>query len=126
MSKPAKDYTGLRYGRLVFLRKAPDWGDCMWWLRCDCGTEFVTKASAVTTGRTVSCGCYRSQLARKLCDKNFRKLVPIELTYPDGTVKRFESQRQASLITGIPVATLHQHGLDGTPTKGIIVKRLEK
>ena len=51
MSRPAKDFTGLRYGRLTILRPAPDWGEKRWWCRCDCGTEFVTDAySALYVG----------------------------------------------------------------------------
>lgn len=53
------DLTGQRFGRLVVLsraengpRNAPYWN-----VRCDCGTERVTRGASLRTGGSKSCGC---------------------------------------------------------------------
>jgi len=120
MSK-RKDYTGQRYGRLLVLRKASDWGYSQWWCKCDCGTEFVTAISAVTHGKTTSCGCYRRKRARELCATNMRKVTPVELIYSDNTVVKYPSLSQASRDTGIPRITLFQHRENKKPVRGIYV-----
>lgn len=54
----AIDITGLRFGRLVALRKvAPINKRTFWAFRCDCGTEKVANAMHVKAGRIISCGC---------------------------------------------------------------------
>lgn len=49
------DRTGLRFGRLVVLRK--DAAPRMWACRCDCGKEVLVNGSNLTKGATKSCGC---------------------------------------------------------------------
>lgn len=71
-----RDYTGQRYGRLVFVRRDHVDANSMqhWVMRCDCGTEFVTTANNVLAGHTRSCGCARrtmmlgNQRARKFAN----------------------------------------------------------
>lgn len=56
------DRTGQRFGRLVFLRFAGrKSGNGYWWLRCDCGVEFIAYGGNVTRGLTRSCGCLHSE-----------------------------------------------------------------
>ena len=60
MSK--KDLTGLRFGRLVVLKEAPErdkYGAIQWLCRCDCGNEVVVKGYHLTNETTRSCGCLR-------------------------------------------------------------------
>lgn len=40
--------------------------NAVWRWRCDCGKELAILGSSVTTGHTVSCGCYRVSQTRKL------------------------------------------------------------
>lgn len=56
----AKDRTGLRRGKLVFMREAGASNQCMhWWVRCDCGVEFSTRG----TTKAKSCkACSRENL----------------------------------------------------------------
>lgn len=59
-----KDLTGMRFGRLVVIRRAQTRSGVMGWLcRCDCGNEKVAYAYHLLHGRTSSCGCYRIECA---------------------------------------------------------------
>ncbi len=53
-----KEMTGLRFGRLVVTRYSHCDGRRAWWeVKCDCGTEFTTRADSLRSGKTQSCGC---------------------------------------------------------------------
>ncbi|HEX8837673.1 MAG TPA: hypothetical protein VF748_12105 [Candidatus Acidoferrum sp.] len=61
----AKDYTGLRSGRLTALTPHHTNGRKWWWtVRCDCGAERVYRIERIVSGRIKSCGC--NQHPRKL------------------------------------------------------------
>lgn len=55
------DLTGQKIRRLTFLEYVgkDDSRNAIWKVRCECGTIFTVKASAVKSGTTYSCGCYR-------------------------------------------------------------------
>lgn len=116
------DYTGQRYGRLTIIRKAPDWGYGKWWVRCDCGTEFVSKFSPIRIGKTISCGCAKSEHASKMCYSIKRKMIPVEAT-KDGETKRYESASAAARALGVVHSTIFDH-LDKTPLNGYTIKRV--
>ena len=55
-----KDLTGLRLAHctvLSFAYKGAN-GKSYWNVRCDCGKDFVAQGYNLTSGHTVSCGCY--------------------------------------------------------------------
>lgn len=57
------DLTGQRFGRLEVLgaaRKDVASGAAYWLCRCDCGSDVVTRTDYLRTGRSISCGCWRS------------------------------------------------------------------
>lgn len=57
-----RDLSGLRFGRLVGVRPAPEVaGKSKWLFACDCGSETVKAAHHVTMGRALSCGCWRRE-----------------------------------------------------------------
>lgn len=57
--KNMMDLTGRRFGRLSVLRRDTDAvGVVRWVCTCDCGTVKSVRASKLTTGNTVSCGCH--------------------------------------------------------------------
>lgn len=114
-----KDHTGKRYGRLLVLRPAPEWSSehAYWWCRCDCGTEFPTSISSVIRGKTVSCGCYRRERARALCQTTIRKCIPCEVIFPDGRRERFASSNLAHKATGYSSSTICKHIASGKPTR---------
>lgn len=58
---------GKRYGRLLVIERAESKsGKTRWLCKCDCGNECVVHATALTTGNTRSCGCYKRENAQKL------------------------------------------------------------
>lgn len=62
------DLTGHRFDRLVvigFPERRPGTGNVYWRCRCDCGKETVAGSSNLRTGKTRSCGCFRSDYVRK-------------------------------------------------------------
>lgn len=65
-----KDYTGQRFGRYVALRRVNDRGPSRWLCRCDCGTEKVVRMSHLIDGSTVSCGCYRREMGKRMAVEN--------------------------------------------------------
>lgn len=63
-----KDRTGEQVGRLRFLSVDGDKTKtkCIWWLcECVCGTVKSIRASSISQGRTLSCGCYMREQQRK-------------------------------------------------------------
>ena len=65
------DLTGQRFGRLTVLgregtyRKSDGSTIATWRCRCDCGKETIVLASNLKGGFSKSCGCSRSEAARK-------------------------------------------------------------
>lgn len=53
---PPVDNTGLRFGRLVGVRRI---GGPIWLWQCDCGSLIERPAASVRFGNTSSCGCFR-------------------------------------------------------------------
>lgn len=78
------DLTGRRFGRMLVLEQAdteiqPS-GKTMprWKCLCDCGEEFITRGSSVTSGHTKSCGCRKKQLRfRDMVGRQFGKLTVV-------------------------------------------------
>jgi hypothetical protein len=62
-----KDLTGQRFGRLVALRivskdeRTRRW---IWEFKCDCGELYQKVGSYVTTGHSISCGCYAKDVCK--------------------------------------------------------------
>lgn len=58
------DLTGVRFNRLVGIRRGSRTPGLYWWFRCDCGTEKEMMVANVRHGRSQSCGClHKAQLA---------------------------------------------------------------
>lgn len=64
-----KDLTGQRFGRLVVCRRAPNIkgakNGVYWICKCDCGRGKKVVSSALLSGFTHSCGCLRSENAKR-------------------------------------------------------------
>jgi hypothetical protein len=58
------DITGLRFGRLVVIRRSDNnaEGKPCWLCHCDCGQLFTLSGANLKSGNTVSCGCYRRSI----------------------------------------------------------------
>lgn len=53
------DLTGQKFGRWTVVAPARRTYQTMWSCRCDCGVERVVSGANLTTGHSVSCGCFR-------------------------------------------------------------------
>jgi len=64
----ARDVAGVRFGRLVALRRVENGpsGDTRWACLCDCDTtrEVIVPVSGMVAGRAKSCGCIRRETSR--------------------------------------------------------------
>ena len=61
-----KDLTGKRFGKLTVmgLDHVSRTRGSFWLCQCDCGTEIVVRRDSLTTGNTMSCGCYHDEYRR--------------------------------------------------------------
>lgn len=58
---PVKDFIGKKFGWLTVIEYAgKSAGMHRWKCRCDCGQEVVVGQTLLQTGKTKSCGCFRS------------------------------------------------------------------
>lgn len=65
MAAPS-DMTGLRFGRLVGLKREGSVdGRAAWSWQCDCGTVKRATGDSVRRGLIVSCGCYQQECRTK-------------------------------------------------------------
>lgn len=58
--KRAKDFTGLRFHKLVAVRltgRVTPSGNAIWEMRCDCGGTRFADTGSLTGGKAKSCGC---------------------------------------------------------------------
>lgn len=57
------DLSGQRFERVVVVSsfESTAQGKARWNVRCDCGTEFITRGETLTRGKTRSCGCLQRE-----------------------------------------------------------------
>lgn len=61
-----RDLSGQRFERLTAIAAAQHTGRRGYWVcRCDCGNETIVRGDHLRTGRTRSCGCLHSELAKQ-------------------------------------------------------------
>lgn len=66
-----RDLTGLRFGRLLVLKRGPSRrqnssGNACWVCRCDCGRLHVAHSDRLLKGTTRSCGCFQREFAAEV------------------------------------------------------------
>lgn len=81
---------GKRFGRLLVIERDLDkprgHGQPSYWIcKCDCGNTISVSASNLTRGKTLSCGCYRSELVsqkntKDITNKKYGLLTAIKNT----------------------------------------------
>lgn len=79
-SKRMIDMTGQRFGRLVVLsyeRPHPSYGH-LWRCQCDCGKVGAFEGKQMRTGKTRSCGCFRSEVVSKRASGGLTIRAPVE------------------------------------------------
>ena len=74
---PRLDLVGQRFGRLTVRSHAGTsaHGKSLWLCDCNCGNEATTDARCLVSGKTTSCGCLFSEVARERLEK-IRQTVP--------------------------------------------------
>ena len=64
---PRQDLTGMRFGRLIVIKRYGRIGNQRTWLcKCDCGKEKVIRGAVLLRGDALSCGCYAKEVASKV------------------------------------------------------------
>lgn len=78
---------GQRFGRLLVIEETNKrkYGDIVWKCKCDCGNIKEIMTRNLTSGNTVSCGCYHNELWKKQITNNkigktYGKLTVLEKT----------------------------------------------
>ena len=78
-----RNLAGQRFGRLTAIRPTDKrenaTGSVIWECRCDCGNMTFVSSTALTSGNTTSCGCYKKEEGSKNLRKNREK------SYIEGT-----------------------------------------
>lgn len=67
-SKNFKDISGQKFGRLLVLKyfgSTPD-GAAVFECSCDCGNRKLVRGQNIVHGKTLSCGCLRSETTRRI------------------------------------------------------------
>lgn len=83
-----RDITGQRFGRLVAIKpseiRKPNY-PVIWECKCDCGNVSYVPLTSLTSGKTMSCGCYfaeknkeKGKNLKDLTGKRFGRLTVIE------------------------------------------------
>lgn len=59
------DLVGLRVNYLTVLRRSERkaYGNVLWWVRCDCGTEKEVRGKYLRYGKIISCGCAKVEMS---------------------------------------------------------------
>lgn len=66
-----RDLTGYKFGRLTVVERVENKnGHVMWRCSCECGNEKITRADALLTSRTQSCGCFNREQSAKVHTKH--------------------------------------------------------
>ena len=66
-----RDLLGLSFSRLLVVSRAGSSPskNALWECRCTCGKTVIVLSSSLVSGKTTSCGCYRSEM---VAAKNFK------------------------------------------------------
>ena len=71
-NKNCIDISGQRFGKLIVLNRDyqteqqhKNNHNTYWLCQCDCGNKISVMKSSLTMGKTISCGCYRKEIASK-------------------------------------------------------------
>lgn len=81
-----KDLTGQKFGRLTVIKRAQNTKDgrSQWLCKCDCGNETIVIGKNLSSGKTISCGCYHleqiKKVKRDISGQRFGLLTAIEPT----------------------------------------------
>ena len=93
------DETGNKYGFLTVLKYigSTDGGGALWECKCDCGNIITTRADALRSGHTKSCGCVKSWKEKEITQllQNYNLSFATQFTFSTlrtikGGIPRFD------------------------------------
>ena len=64
-----EDFTGRRFGKLTVKERVPGKAPIQYLCLCDCGNTKEVQAQNLKSGRSTSCGCFRTSLLKERNDK---------------------------------------------------------
>ena len=90
ISKYGEVHIGQSFGRWIVISGPirPDgstWGRTRYLCRCSCGVEKEVVATTLLRGKSLSCGCRKSEVTREMMHKK-RKLIPLNTQFGRWTV----------------------------------------
>lgn len=78
------DLTGRNFDKLKVVERAEDkGGQTMWLCSCECGNVTIVNASALRSGHTKSCGCYRYTIPKEINTKHGKSRTQTHKTWCD-------------------------------------------
>lgn len=87
------DRTGMRYGKLVCIRRGPNGtNEAAWVCLCDCGKETYVRSSGLRSG-TKSCGCSRA--TGKGSRPRYKSHVPPGVSARNATIKGYKNSARS-------------------------------
>lgn len=95
-----KDYTGMRFGKLVVIKQVSERRSCraihrQFLCKCDCGNESTPWMSSLKAGATISCGCHRKQVLINSNITHGMTNTPTYITW-DGMIQRCTNKKNDS------------------------------
>ena len=83
LPRKARRITGQKFGRLTAIKPSNLNGGhhISWLFLCDCGAKVEARGAHVWSGRTVSCGCYRTECARSAAKHGHARQGEISKTF---------------------------------------------
>lgn len=86
----AKDLTGQTFNYLTVLERygSNEKGQALWRCKCKCGNEKILSGIALRGNYTLSCGCYKKEIAQKIMKEKVQKLGA-QARFQDLTGQRF-------------------------------------
>lgn len=92
-----RDLTGQKFGRLTVIKEQGrnKSKKVLWLCKCECGTEVVVISQSLTSGTTLSCGCYhKDKLKEKWQNEKYRQIQSDKLKKLNDTQWKDEQHRQ--------------------------------
>lgn len=89
--RPVIDLVGKRFGRLLVIRRAVNrkTHQARWHCQCDCGNFSIVFGYLLRSGRTKSCGCWKSDIASKV----YTKLGKLRSKHGKEPIRLYQSWR---------------------------------
>jgi len=92
-----KDLTGMRFGRLIVIARAPGLKrkNALWLCECDCGMQIIANGADLRVGDTKSCGCLQKDWVLKKNTKHGLSHTP-EASILNGIIQRCTNPNNTS------------------------------